>query len=249
MLRYQEYPPCAALAPYLACLWTCEVRPDGQAITHRVLPDNCIDILWQDSDPHGGVAGMMSHAIAVPFARPARIIAARFKPGAASYFFDIPMHELADQHPALPELWRDGMAERCADALWTRPLTDAQAIPVIEQLLLQRLRSSRHAPGLVEAAVAAIDRSRGAIRIATLADTLGISRQHLATQFRTRVGLGAKAYARVSRFQHAHATIRARQTQPLDWAALALELGYYDQPHMIHEFQELAASSPQALIG
>ncbi len=35
----------------------------------------------------------------------------------------------------------------------------------------------------------------------------------------------------------------------MDWAALALELGYYDQPHMIHEFQELAGSSPQAFIG
>ncbi|MFL6658780.1 MAG: DUF6597 domain-containing transcriptional factor [Massilia sp.] len=248
MLLYQEHPPCAALAPYLACLWTCHVQPEGQAISHRVLPDNCMDILWSDADPHGGVAGMMSHAIAVPFGRPVRIIAARFKPGAASYFFDLPLHELADQHPALPDLWRDGLAERCADALWTRPLPDAHAVQVIERLLLQRLRSRRHAPCLVDAAVEAIDRSRGAIRIATLADTLGISRQHLASQFRARVGLGAKAYARVSRFQHASATIRARQAQQMDWAALALELGYCDQPHMIHEFQELAGSSPQAFI-
>ncbi len=244
MVLYQEHPPCAALAPYLACLWTCHVQPDGQALSHRVLPDNCIDILWQDCDPLGGVAGMMSTMIQVPFVRPVRTIAARFKPGAASHFFDVPLHELIDLHPALADLWTDGLAERFADALWSRALSDTEAVAVIERMLLQRLRASQHRPGLVEAAVNAIALSRGAIRIEALAATLGVSRQHLASQFRARVGLPAKLFARVCRFQHASAVI-ATAPQP-DWAALALDLGYYDQPHMNHEFRELAGSTPQS---
>lgn len=244
MVLYQEHPPCAALAPYLACLWTCHVQPEGQAGSHRVLPDNCIDILWQDSDPLGGVAGMMSTVIEVPFKRPVRTIAARFKPGAASYFFDTPLHELIDLHPALSELWKDGAANRFADALWSRPLSDLQAVAVIEQLLLQRLRSSRRKPGLVHAAVDAIEASHGAIRIESLADALGVSRQHLASQFRARVGLPAKLFARVCRFQHASQLIR--EGPPQDLAALALDLGYYDQPHMIHEFRALSGSTPQS---
>ena len=244
MVLYQEYLPCAALAPYLACLWTCHVQPEGQAISHRVLPDNCIDILWQDSDPKGGVAGMMSTAIQVPFTRPVRTVAVRFKPGAASYFFDPPLHELIDLHPALADVWRDGLAERFADALWSRPLTDDQAVAVIERMLMQRLRASQLRPGLVDAAVGAIEQARGAIRIDALADALGVSRQHLASQFRARVGLPAKVFARVCRFQHARKLIR--EGPPRDWAALALELGYFDQPHMIHEFRELAGSTPQS---
>lgn len=244
MLLYQEHPPCAALAPYLTCLWTCHVRPEGRTISHRVLPDNCIDILWQDCDPLGGVAGMMSSVIEVPFARPVRTVAVRFKPGAAAYFFDVPLHELIDLHPALADLWPDGLAHRFADALWTRPLSDAQAVAVIESLLLQRLHASALRPGLVEAAVGAIERSHGAVRIASLADALGVSRQHLASQFRARVGLPAKLFARVCRFQHASALIC--NGAPPDWASLALDLGYYDQPHMIHEFQELAGNTPQA---
>lgn len=246
MVLYQEHPPCAALAPYLACLWSCQVRPEGQALSHRVLPDNCIDILWQDSDPLGGVAGMMSTVIEVPFHRPVRTIAARFKPGAASYFFDTPLHELIDLHPALDDLWKDGVAQRFADALWSRPLSDLQAVAVIERLLLQRLRASRHQRGLAEAAVHAIEGSRGAIRIASLADALGVSRQHLASQFRARVGLPAKLFARVCRFQHASKLLR--EGPPRDLAALALELGYYDQPHMIHEFRELSGSTPQSFV-
>lgn len=246
MILYQEYPPCAALAPYLACLWSCQVRPGAQAISHRVLPDNCIDILWQDSDPLGGVAGMMSSLITVPFDRPVRTLAVRFKPAAASHFFATPLHELTDLHPSLDALWTDGEAQRFADALWSRELSDLQAVAVIERLLLQRLRASRIKPGLAEAAVRAIAASHGAIRIDALAATLGVSRQHLASQFRARVGLPAKLFARVCRFQHASA--RLRQGAPADWAALALELGYYDQPHMIHEFQALAASTPQSFV-
>ena len=75
-----------------------------KGMTHRVLPDNGIDIIWQDSVPQGGVAGMMSSVIHVPFSESVRTIAVRFKPGAAAYFFDLPLHELIDLHPSLADL-------------------------------------------------------------------------------------------------------------------------------------------------
>ncbi len=246
MILYREYPPCPALAPYLACLWTCRVQPEGAALSHRVLPDNCIDILWQDSDPHGGVAGMMSTVIHVPVARPVRTIAVRFKPGAAAWFFDLPLNHLIDLHPSLTDLWEPGLAARFADALWTQPLSDADALSVIERLLVQRLRRSAHQPGLIEHAVAAIQGACGALRVDELADTLGVSRQHLASQFKVRVGLGVKQFARVCRFQYASARIAAATPSQLDLAAIAVDLGYHDQPHMNHDFRALADATPQS---
>ena len=249
MILYQEYPPCPALAPYLACLWTCQVSPGAEAVSHRVLPDNCIDILWQDSDPYGGVAGMMSTVMHVPVAAPVRTIAARFKPGAAAWFFDLPLHHLIDQHPPLRHLWEPGQAERFADALWTRPLSDTEAVTVTERLLLQRLQRlqlSEHRPGLVAHAVAAIEVSHGAVRVDALAEALGVSRQYLGTQFKAQVGLGAKQFARVCRFQHASARIGATAPVELDLAAMAIDLGYHDQPHMNHEFRALSGATPQS---
>ncbi|UUZ46810.1 hypothetical protein LP420_23745 [Massilia sp. B-10] len=123
---------------------------------------------------------MMSTAITVAFSRPVRTIAVRFKPGAAAHFFDLPLHALADQHPALADLWEAGAAERCAEALWSKPLSDTRALAVIEQLLLQRLRRADPRPAAVDAAVRAIETARGAIRIEALAEQLGVSRQHLA---------------------------------------------------------------------
>ena len=245
MILYQEYAPCPRLAPYLSCLWTCHV-PAGGGLSHRVLPDNCIDIIWQDSNPQGGVAGMMSSVIHVPFEGPVRTIAVRFKPGAAAYFFDLPLHELIDLHPSLADLWGAALAREFADALWTTPLSDSDALATVERMLVERLQAAAPGPGLVEHAVSALEASGGNLRIESLAESLGVSRQHLASQFRRRVGLSAKLFARVCRFQHASARLKNIAPDRVDMAALALDLGYYDQPHMIHEFRALSGSTPQS---
>ena len=248
MVLYQEYPPCPALAPYLACLWTCRVLPGAGKVSHRVLPDNCIDILWQDVTDHGRVAGMMSTVIDVAVQRPTRTVAVRFKPGAAAHFFRLPLHQLTDLHPDLDALW-DGAASRAfSDALWSRQLSDRQALGAVQRLLLERLRALPPLPrtGMAQAAVAAIERAHGAVRIETLAATLGVSRQHLAQQFKAQVGLGAKMFARVCRFRAASERIRSLPPGEVDYAALALDMGYYDQPHLIHEFRELAGATPES---
>jgi AraC-like DNA-binding protein len=244
-MLYREYPPCPALAPYLACLWICHLPPGSGPVSHRVLPDNCIDILWQDSRSAGSVAGMMSTAIDVAITQPVRTFAVRFKAGAAALFFDLPLNHLIDLHPSLDALWERGAAARFADAIWTRPLSDTATLAAIEGLLLERLQHG-HRPGLVEHALASIEAAHGALRVDALADSLGVSRQHLASQFKARVGLGTKLYARVCRFQHARSRIAATPLPRLELASLALELGYHDQPHMTHEFAALAGATPQS---
>lgn len=248
MILYQEYAPCPLLAPYLSCLWTCHVHTGAKGMSHRVLPDNCIDIIWQDGDPHGGVAGMMSGAIHVPFEGPVRMIAVRFKPGAAAYFFNLPLHELIDLHPSLDDLWGPALAAKFADALWSAPLSDIDALATVERLLLQRLQSTYARPGLVEHAVAALQSAHGNLPIASLAGTLGVTRQHLASLFLSRVGLSTKLFARVCRFQNARTRLAHMTLGGVDTALLALDLGYYDQPQMIHEFRALSGSTPQSFV-
>lgn len=252
MNLYREFPPSPALAAHVACLWTAQAVPSGGPLRHRVLPDNCIDILWQDAAPLGFVAGMMSRAHVAEFARPVRTVAVRFRPGAARAFFDVPLSELQDGHPALDELWPRAESERLAAALWERALPLEQTFAVIEAWLLARLQARADAalPGsadlLARRAVKLIEQSRGTLRVEALASALGVSRQHLAQVFRERVGLNAKGFAMVCRFQAAHTALRSTGGE-IDWPAFALNHGYYDQSHLIHDFTALTGSSPGQL--
>jgi AraC-like DNA-binding protein len=246
-MPYREYPPHPALAAHVDCLWT--ARAPAGASTHRVLPDNCIDILWQDGGQPGFAVGMMSRAIQVTSNGPVRTVAVRFKPGAARLFLGAPLQALTDQRADIDLLWDRSDADRLSDALWTSELTDHRRLALIEEQLLRRLPAAPVAAGgdaLVRHALAALDASHGGLRIEELAARLGVSRQHVAAQFRDKVGLSPKLYARICRFRRATAALAAAAPERApDWARLALDCGYFDQSHLIHDFQEFAGSAPE----
>jgi len=252
MNQYQEFPPHPALAAHVACFWTSHALPAGALVRHRILPDNCIDILWQDRVPLGFVAGTMSHAHRVEVSQPTLTLAVRFRPGAARAFFDLPLQALQDGHPALDDLWPRHDAEALAAALWKREQSVKQRLGVIQRALLARLSAQRRAAGpaaaerLARAAVGLIEQTDGAVRIDDLARKLGVSRQHLALQFRERIGLSPKTFAMVSRFRRASAMLRRHAGAEVDWTQLALDCGYYDQSHLIHAFRLFADETPDS---
>ncbi|XGA66755.1 helix-turn-helix transcriptional regulator [Duganella sp. BuS-21] len=224
----------------MACVWA--ARAPASPHVHRVLPDNCVDILWQDGGQPGFAVGMMSKAILVASERAVRTLAVRFKPGMAGPFLATPLNVLTDQRADIDLLWGRSDADRLTDALWTSEAPERTLLALIEQELLQRLRTAATAgTPLVQRALQALDGSAGVLRVEDLAQQLRVSRQHLAAQFRAHVGLSPKLYARICRFRRATAPL---QHEP-DWSGLAAECGYFDQSHLIHDFQELAGSTPE----
>jgi len=232
-------------------MWVAWARPSGGAAhTHRVLPDNCVDILWQDTGGSGFAVGMMSSAIQVASSGPVRTVAVRFKAGAAGRFLGLPLHVLTDQRGDIDQLWGRSDAEQLADALWSGELSNLERIALIEADLLARLRQQAAEPAssdvLIRQALAALDDSHGTVRIEELAAQMRVSRQHMAAQFRANVGLSPKLYARIVRFRRATAALREAPSP--DFAQLALECGYFDQSHLIHDFQEFSGSAPERFL-
>ena len=249
MIVYQEYPPIPALRPWLDCVWTCRVQTGATPVTHQVLPDNGIDILCQDQQDASFAVGMMTAPIAVVSHGLVQTVAARFKPGAATRFFQLPLCELNDGRTGLQQLWGRDLAVRLGDALWSAPLSDARRLAILQDYLLLRLRAGPplRAPGVAQHAIAAIEGAHGLLRVEELARRLGVSRQHLALQFRQQVGIGPKLFARICRFRAASNGLKRLAAQP-DWAQVALQYGYFDQSHLIHDFQDFAHSAPDAWL-
>src|SRR6266487_151106 len=82
--------------------------------------------------------------------------------------------------------------------------------------------------------------------ISDVTDRVGLSPRRFIELFDAEVGLTPKLFCRIKRFQHA--TRIVHQAEVIDWADLAAMAGYYDQSHMIRDFQEFSGLNPSAYL-
>ncbi|MET0447831.1 MAG: helix-turn-helix domain-containing protein, partial [Aeromicrobium sp.] len=79
-------------------------------------------------------------------------------------------------------------------------------------------------------------------RAEQLADRAGVSLRTLQRQFTTRLGIGPKWV--VQRFRLLDAAAAAHAGDPTDWTALAHDLGFADQSHLIRAFTAVVGTPP-----
>jgi AraC-like DNA-binding protein len=90
-----------------------------------------------------------------------------------------------------------------------------------------------------------LDRN-GTIRIGEIADHAGLSVRQYERRFLEEVGLTPKTFARTRRFQRA---LDAKRFFPQrTWLCIAHEFGYFDQMHMVRDFQILGGDAPGNLL-
>lgn len=236
-MSYEEIPPRRELRSFVECFWTLRPDPTAAAAEQRILPDGCVDILFEDGAAK--VVGAMTSAVVLARRPRGDIVAVRFRPGGAAPLLGVPMSEIADRHADLGDLWR-GAREVAARVV--EPPCSRERVAALEDELMLRAARAPAVDARVSAAVAAIAASRGRLAIAALAARVGVTRQHLARLFDAHVGHGPKLFARVARLR---ALIEAvERAGSLDWAGAALDAGYFDQAHMIAEFRALAGVTP-----
>jgi len=120
--------------------------------------------------------------------------------------------------------------------------TANERVHCVERFLLSLLNRN-HEDLLIQTVCRKLDKSNGNYPIATLAKTLGLSERSLERRFQIHVGTTPKKYARVVRLR---STIFQREKLS-SWAEVAYAAGYYDQSHMINDFQELYGLSPDRI--
>lgn len=184
--------------------------------------------------------GIWSQHYRVDWAPTVRFFGVHFKPGGAYPFLKFPLSELHNQVVPLDAIWGQ-FAEEIRDRLDAAPSTQA-GLRLLERLLLARLCEATHGLDLVQHAVGSISRHQGTLSIRTLSDSMGISQNHLGTQFKRIVGVPPKEIARFYRFAHVLRSIDP--TQQVDWAQLAQSSHFYDQPHFNKDFMAFTGYSP-----
>jgi transcriptional regulator GlxA family with amidase domain len=81
--------------------------------------------------------------------------------------------------------------------------------------------------------------------VTELMSEFDLSGRQLERRFHQVVGIRPKLLCRILRFRR---LVDATACGTQDWAALALDCGYYDQAHLIHDFREFTGQTPAAAV-
>jgi len=256
---YKRHVPRAPLHFFVEYLWFYDeyspshrkekLLPDGTMeliIDLRDHPKHTYDPMTLKADREYRQAWLsgMHHDYIVIESSPGSMMGAHFRPGGAWPFFGTPLSEFTDEVVELGDV-------AGADAWFLREqLLAAQSankkFEILESFLLRhggdRLYPNRAVHFAVEQMISVPMR----LLIRDLAAKVGISQKHLISLFDQRVGMKPKQLDRVLRFQRVIQKLSADRPKEVDWTAIALECGYYDQAHFINDFQSFSGMTPTA---
>ena len=218
-MAYAEAPPPPGLAPWVACVW--RTRTTGG----RVLPDGCVDIVWDGSELV--VAGPATGPSAAEVEPGVDAFGVRFRVGAAGVGLGVPAAELRDRSVALADVWG-----RAGGELARRVAEERDPARVLAELGRR-----------VDAGLAAPDPQ---VRAALAGQPPYLSPRQLRRRFADAVGLRPGQLRSVLRLQRFLAL--APGAGEVQLGRLAAAAGYADQAHLARDARRLGGAPPSALL-
>lgn len=253
---FDFYKPKPPLSKFVDNLWLYKGNAPEQKIG-RILPTGTLELainlcqnelLFYDAERPENcsrfsgaiVSGAHGRGLVPEATEETCIIGVHFKPGGAFPFLGLPAGDLADTHGDLETLWgssADRLRERLCEAG-----TSAERFLLLQEALLNRLCDGVEQHYAVSTALEMFWKNQAVLTVRDAARYLGLSQRRFIQVFKTEVGMTPKLFSRIQRFQQTRTFIQ--QNPSPNWAALAVDLGYFDQSHLIREFLEFSGLSP-----
>lgn len=247
--RYREYRPCQALERQVACYWTVEYDALGDKPLHRVIPDGCVDLIFDlaSSAAHKSAfaAGLMSTFETRELADSCFLFGIRFYADQALPFMRFSPSELLGLHVWLEELWGRDAGPVIEEIVTAGGMDDR--IKRANNLLLRALgQTDRLSSDLLLSGMKLIYAKHGVISVRSLAEELCYSERTVRRTFRQELGIGPKETADIIRFQsvlqHCNRSGLNRLTD------IAADFGYSDQAHFIRHFKRYYGLAPKQAL-
>jgi len=232
-----------ALSHLVDMIWFYE-NYDPPHNSERMLPSGTVEMVFDLSGNEAVVSGAHSVPAVLDTSQPFSVIGVHFKPGGAFPFFKPPVDELRNIVVPLQALWGNSACDV------TELLIEAKTLPqrfnIIESALLNHAARYFNRHPAVDFALNQFEHIMSEPRIGEITEQIGLSSRRFIELFRSQVGLTPKLYCRVRRFQRMLDLIHT--TDDVEWTQFALDCGYYDQAHFIHDFQTFSDLSPSEYL-
>ncbi|MCE7000145.1 helix-turn-helix domain-containing protein [Saccharothrix sp. S26] len=223
--RHEFHPPSPDLAAHVARYWVVEWTYD-RPYRQLVVPYPNVHLTFGDRG--AVVSGVSSGHVVKELDGTGRVFGVAFRPGAFRPFLGAPVQSLTDR--AVPAA------------------TIFDHLPAHADLATVEDALRRHLPEpdpRARQAVEVVDRIADdplMTRVDVLAREVGGSVRQLQRLFAEHVGVGPKWVIR--RYRLREVTERMAAGGAIDWAELAADLGYADQPHFVRDFTAMVGETP-----
>jgi AraC-like DNA-binding protein len=255
-LHFYQRVPRPPLDAFVASIWLFRDGPRPHAL-ERVLPTGAAQLIVnlkedltrlydpERPDRYASTSGTILSGVQTRFqiidtSEQEYVAGVAFRPGGTAGFLRAPAHETRDADTPLAELWGRQRTTALREQLLECNDPEAQ-LDAIENALREKVQPDAVHPAIAFA-LAAFHRVPLTTNIGTVTDAIGMSAKRFIERFKAQVGVSPKRYCRIRRFQQSVA--RAYLGHSVHWAQVALDCGYYDQAHFIHEFRAFAGLTP-----
>jgi AraC-like DNA-binding protein len=248
--------PAPPLSRFVELLWYYEEPPKPHA-KERLMPDGCVSFIINlaeeetrlyDLDDTGkmtkfdacSLSGPQTKSFVIDTDEQTCVIGVSFRAGGTVPFLGLPSDELYNRHLNLEDLW--GLRARELRERVLAAATPQAKLRIVELTLIERAAGMFDGQPVVEYAVQNFLARPATIKIAEVSDRTGFSTRRFIELFKQHVGMTPKLFCRVRRFQSVLRQITSGQA--VNWSAVALDGGYFDQAHFIHDFRAFSGINP-----
>jgi AraC-like DNA-binding protein len=254
-MLYLERKPSPPLARFIRSFWYTSA-PNLPHQRERVLPNGLLQIIISLATNHLTDCGADTGEEHLNIRRPlpsailvgarsrydivhthdmAELIGIVFRPGGLGPWLRQSADTFFEQSIPLDDLWS---TRELQSRLREQP-TPTQKLATLDAIILDRLRGRTiERSTTIKAALLHLRH----LDVSQTARTLAISDRRLRQIFQQDVGLSPKQWSRIHRFQHALSILHAGRD--IRWDQLALQCGYYDQPHFSNDFRAFSGIDP-----
>lgn len=259
-----EVLPGKALRPYIRCFWGAAALPQAPVFEPEaspghtaplpmepeiIIPDSCMDIIWEWDEITGGSGGIFCGINDSPFEAGQALppsdrqrFAIRFHFWAVHLFADEHLRDVLNIHAPVEHYFtafRRELGQRLRAAH-----TFAERIAAAEAYLLKRLEQGGRSNDSMMNAVYSILKRRGAVTAGELESSAGVSSRQLERLFREYIGISPKKTADLVRFQNVWLELYQLPLSAKAMQDLVYGYRYSHQSHLINSFKKFAGRTP-----
>jgi AraC-like DNA-binding protein len=195
-------------------------------------------------------SGIHTRGLLIPAGQDAHQLVITFKKGKSFPFLQMPLTEVAGI-VVDTDLVMQGI-NRLREALLHCAAAEGgeDVFSCAEAFFLGEYLGKLSENACVDYAVSRIVAAPERLTMEEIAGNVGYSQKHFIHLFKQHVGVAPKSYLRIIRFNKTLSEIAAAPSdkRTIDWTALALDCGYYDQAHFIGDFKKFSGYTPEEYL-